>query len=290
MAGNRFEEIVGSVDALPTLPTVVAKVNELVDDTSVSAGDINEVISHDIALSSKILKLVNSAYYGFPRRISSITHAVVILGFQTIRNIAVSAFVLDAFEGGGTLFGHRGFWIHSVGVGVAANVVGQRQRLPASEEAFMCGLLHDVGKLVLNQFARKDFARVLELARAEDITVLEAEGRVLGTSHAEVGAMLLERWKLPQRMVAAIGGHHRPESAPEEARVLTAAIHVGDIVTRALLVGSGGDEKIPTVSAEAWTALGLSEEALPGMLQEISSDMTKVGAFIELVQASKSAR
>jgi HD-like signal output (HDOD) protein len=289
MVASKLEDIVGSIDALPTLPSVVSRVSELVDDPSASAGDINEVISHDLALSAKILKLVNSAFYGFPRRISSITHAVVILGFQTVRNIALSAFVLDAFDSSSLPFGYRNFWIHSVGVGVAANVVGSSQGLPMSDDAFMCGLLHDIGKLVLHQHMREEFAKVMAKVGSEDTTLVEAESQVLETGHAEVGALLMEHWQLPVKMVCALRHHHTPDEAPEEAAKLVAAVHLADILARSLLIGSGGNEKTPVASQAAWNLLGLSAEDLPRIMAEISNDMGKTEAFIDLVQASNSA-
>jgi putative nucleotidyltransferase with HDIG domain len=290
MGAKKLEDIVGSIDTLPTLPSVVSRVNELVDDPTASAGDINDVISHDLALSSKILKLVNSAFYGFPRRISSITHAVVILGFQTVRNIALSAFVLDAFDTGGLPFGYRNFWIHSVGVGVAANAVGARHGVPVGDDAFMCGLLHDIGKLVVFQYLNEDFVKVLAKVEAEDITLVEAESAVLEAGHAEVGALLMEQWQLPEKMVAVLRYHHQPDAAPEEAAKLVSAVHCADILTRALLIGSGGDQKIPIISEAAWDALGLTEEALPEILKDIAADMGKVEAFIELIQTSSNAK
>jgi len=140
-------KIVGKVEGLPTLPSVVARINQLIDDPNASAGDINEVISHDLALSAKILKLVNSAFYGFPRRISSMTHAVVILGFNSVRNIALTAFVFDAFDTGALPFGHRNFWVHSVGTAVTADALATRAGLHIGDDAFVAGLLHDLGKV-----------------------------------------------------------------------------------------------------------------------------------------------
>ncbi len=290
MGTKKLKDIVGSIDALPTLPSVVSRVNELVDDPTASAGDINDVISHDLALSSKILKLVNSAFYGFPRRISSITHAVVILGFQTVRNIALSAFVLDAFDSGELPFGYRNFWIHSVGVGVAANAIGAHHGVPIGDDAFMCGLLHDIGKLVVFQYLREDFDKMLARVDAEDITMVEAESTMLEVGHAEIGALLMEQWQLPEKMVAVLRYHHQPDAAPEEAARLVAAVHCADILARGLLIGSGGDRKIPIVSEAAWETLGLSEEVLPDVLKDIAADMGKVEAFIELIQASSNAK
>jgi putative nucleotidyltransferase with HDIG domain len=290
MPETKLEDLVGSIDALPTLPSVVARVNDLVEDPSASAGDINEVIAHDMALSSKILKLVNSAFYGFPRRISSITHAVVILGFQTVRNIALSAFVLDAFDSTDLPFGYRDFWIHSVGAGVAANVVGTRQGLPVGDDAFMCGLLHDIGKLVLHQYMREDFRKVMDMVQQEDLTIIDAEGKVLQADHAEVGALLMEHWQLPEKMVAVLRYHHHPDQAPEPCQKLVATVHLADILARSLLIGSGGDQKIPDASEAAWHLMGLTEADLPELMQGITEDMAKTEAFIDLIQASSEAK
>jgi putative nucleotidyltransferase with HDIG domain len=290
MTGTSLEDIVGSIDALPSLPSVVSRVNELVDDPSASAGDINDVISHDMALSSKILKLVNSAFYGFPRRISSMTHAVVILGFQTVRNIALSAFVLEAFDGDDLPFGYRSFWIHSVGVGVAANSLSSRLGLPVGDDAFMCGLLHDVGKLVAHQYLKDTFRSVLDRVESEKIPFMEAEKGILPASHAEIGALLMEQWQLPEKMVQILRHHHCPAQAPEPLVKMASAVHAADILARALLIGSGGDQRTPVMSEIAWAELQLSEEVLPEVLGEISNDMGKVEAFVELVQASSKAR
>ena len=283
-----LQKVIGRIDSLPTLPTVVARINQLIDDPTASAGDINEVISHDLALSAKILKLVNSAFYGFPRRISSMTHAVVILGFNTVRNIALSAFVFDAFDTRALPFGHRNFWIHSVGVGVAADSLAVRSGMPVSDDAFVGGLLHDVGKVVMHQFLPAEFAAVLERAKRQDITFLEAELAEGQAGHAEVGALLMENWKLPERLVATLRYHHRPEEAPDAHRQIAAVAHAADVLARAILVGSGGDGKIPALSEAAWAALKVSEADLPELLAEISTEIHKAGAYLELISAGKS--
>jgi putative nucleotidyltransferase with HDIG domain len=276
-------KIVGKIEALPTLPSVVARISQLIDDPTASAGDINDIISRDLALSSKILRLVNSAFYGFPRRISSMTHAVVILGFTTVRNIALSAYVFDAFETTGLPFGHRNFWVHSVGTAVAADVLAVRSGLLANDDAFVAGLLHDVGKLVLHQHARPEFGRVLDRIAREDVTFIEAERAELEFGHAEVGALLLENWKLPERLVAALRFHHDPATAPEAQRQIVAVVHTADILARSLLIGSGGDRRIPTIAEPAWLALGLSDSDLPRIYGEFTAELSKAGAFLELI-------
>ena len=275
-------KFIRSIDNLPTLPSVVARVSEIIDSPNASAADINKVIRQDIALSARILKLVNSSFYGFPRRISSITHAVVILGFNTVRNVALSAFVLDAFGGKDLPFGHREFWIHSLGVGVAANALAKSRGIDEAEDGFIAGLLHDVGKIVLHQFARDEFADCLAKVKDKDCLLVEAEQEVLGLTHAEVGSMLLDAWHLPTRIVEAVSYHHAPENAAQ-AKDLSAVVHMADIFTRALLVGNGGDSGIPMASHQAWSTLKLELGQVSGLFTEIARDIRKVDAFAELL-------
>jgi putative nucleotidyltransferase with HDIG domain len=282
LAEGDARRFVRGIDNLPTLPSVVARVSEIIDSPNASAADINKVIRQDIALSARILRLVNSSFYGFPRRISSITHAVVILGFNTVRNVALSAFVLDAFNAKDLPFGHREFWIHSLGVGVSANAMARLRGSADAEDAFIAGLLHDVGKIVLHQHARTQFAAALMEVKEKDCLLVDAERDVLGLTHAQVGSMLLDAWHLPPRIVEAVERHHAPETSTE-ARELTAIVHVADILTRALLVGNGGDRRVPLVSHQAWSTLKLDLTQVSGLLKDIARDIRKVDAFAELL-------
>jgi len=275
-------KIINRVSDLPTLPSVVARVNEMVGDPSVSAGNINDVISKDVALSSRILKLVNSAFYGFPRRIASVTHAIVILGFNSVRNVTLSASVFEAFEAKDLPFGYRDFWVHSIGVAVATNVIARQKRLADVEDAFMCGLLHDIGKVVLHQFARDDFARALNYAQDKDCLLFDAEVEVLGASHAHIGGLLTDRWRLPPKIVDVIRFHHSPMEAAE-ARELTATVHIADAFARALMIGSGGDRKIPKADPAAWSLLGLDKEGPGQLMRQVASEMHTADAFVDMI-------
>jgi HD-like signal output (HDOD) protein len=286
----QLDRVIGKIEGLPTLPTVVARINQLIEDPTASAGDINEVISRDLALSSKILKVVNSAFYGFPRRISSMTHAVVILGFNTVRNIALSAFIFDAFDTRELAFGHRAFWLHSVGTGVASQVVAVHAGLAGVDDAFVGGLLHDVGKVIMHQHLADDLKQVIDRAARDDISFVEAERYELGYSHAELGALLMENWKLPVGLVDSLRYHHDPQAAGEQSRQAAAAVHLGDYLCRALLIGSGGDAKMPPLVEAAWAGLGLTEADLPEILGEISTEMSKATAFIDLIRPERGDR
>lgn len=282
LAGGDPLKFVRSIDSLPTLPSVVARVGELVGSPTASAADINNIIRTDIALAARILKLVNSSFYGFPRKISSITHAVVILGFNTVRNVALSAFVLDAFSGRDLPFGYREFWIHCLGTGVAANSLAKRRGIALAEDAFMGGLLHDVGKIVFHAYAGSEYAKVFDRAKERDCLLIDAEQEVLGMTHAEVGALLLDSWHIPDHLVEIVKFHHEPESVTS-APDLAAAVHLGDIFTRALLVGNPGDDRIPRASREAWNRLGFELGEVEGLCRGVAEEMRKVDAFVELL-------
>jgi HD-like signal output (HDOD) protein len=282
LAGGDPKRFIRSIDTLPTLPSVVAKIGELVENPAASAADINKVIRQDIALSARILKLVNSSFYGFPRRIGSVTHAVVILGFNTVRNVALSAFVVDAFAGRDLPFGYREFWIHSLGVGVAATALAERRALARAEDAFLGGLLHDVGKIVLHSYARAEYAAVLRRVDERDCLLVDAERELLGMTHADVGSLLLDAWHIPSHLVEVVKLHHEPEKATADPE-LAAVVHLADILTRALLVGDGGDGRVPRASHEAWRRLGLELGEMGGICRRIAGEMRKVDAFVELL-------
>jgi len=274
--------LVASIQDLPTLPNVVARITTLVANPSTSAAEINKVLSSDPSLSAKILQLVNSPLHGFPRRITSITYAVVLLGFSAIRNLAMSVFVFDAFKRKSA----RGLdltslWTHAMAVAIASASLAKRARQIQEEDAFMAGLLHDLGKAVMAQHRSSDLAPVVEAVKREDCLFVEAEhaaGPPCG--HSELGGALLDRWNLPEPVVAATRWHHAPSSAPDgAARKLAQTVHVGDFLARLCGIGSGGDRQLPAIDGEAWGAMGISEPDLEPFLRKTAGEMEKAFSF-----------
>lgn len=243
---------------LSPLPTVVMRVMQTVNDPTTSAADLNRLISSDAALAGKVLRLVNSSYYGFPRRVSTITHAVVILGFNTVRNLATALGVFTAFDPGNvpTALDRDKFWAHSLATAIAAGVIGKRKNIPAKaiEEVFVGGLLHDIGKLFLDQYFPDQYAIALKLAYAAKISIWDAEKTALGIGHALVGKRIAEKWKLPPSLASMIALHHQPAFAKEYFDI-TATIQVADMVARSANLGEGGDPLVPNLSPEVqqWT-------------------------------------
>jgi HD-like signal output (HDOD) protein len=188
---------------LPPLPAVVTRIMQTVNSPDTSAEDLNRLISMDQGLSSKVLRIVNSSYYGFPKRISTITHAVVILGFNTVRNLVlgVSAFGLLSQKSMPYGLNRAKFWEHSVATGVAASILAKR-KLPkirnAADEGFVGGLLHDIGSLFLDSYFPVQYAVSMAFAARENKNSREAESMVLGIDHVIVGRKITEHWNFPR--------------------------------------------------------------------------------------------
>lgn len=246
---------------LPPLPAVVMRVMQTISDPTTSAADLNRLISGDQALASKVLRLVNSSYYGFPRKIATITHAVVILGFNTVRNLTTSLGVFNAFDARGrqTALDREKFWAHSLAVAVAAGVIARRKNVPAKsvEEVFVGGLMHDIGKLFLDLYFPDQYAIAIKLAQAAKISLWDAEKTALGVGHALVGKRIAEKWNLPPSLTSMIMLHHQPAFAKEHFEIV-AIIHAADHVTRKAHLGSGGDALVPAIAPEVQQWLSFS--------------------------------
>jgi len=193
---KQAQSIVDTTEHLPTLPDIIIKINALIDDPYSTADDLNKVISSDISLTSKMLKIVNSSFYGFSRNISSVTHAVVILGFNTVRNIALSAFLFDNL----TSKALKPLWEHSITTGALSKAIGVKVCPSQAEEAFISGLLHDIGRVV---FFLHDAETMIKLMKKSDSSFVESETANFGITQQEVGACLLDKWQLPESLIEA---------------------------------------------------------------------------------------
>ncbi|HJQ83555.1 MAG TPA: HDOD domain-containing protein [Candidatus Binatia bacterium] len=198
---------------LPTIPTVLAKILQLVDAESSSGKELIAVIERDQALTGKMLRLANSAFFGQTRRVATIPRAVVLLGFSTVRNLALGVKVWDALGAGVARSRLEELWSHTVAVAVATKALAGRLRAGDPDEAFTAGLLHDVGRLVLAMRFRDEYWRAVGGAsEAGEVEGLEAAN--LGVDHAEVGGWILEAWSLPPTIVEAVRHHHETASRP----------------------------------------------------------------------------
>jgi len=270
---------------LPPLPAVVVRVMQTINDPTTSAADLNRLISSDQAIASKVLRLVNSSYYGFPRRISTITHAVVILGFNTVRNLTTSLGVFNAFDGSGaqTALDRQQFWAHSIGTAVAAGVIAKRKAIPTklAEEVFVGGLLHDIGKLFLDQYFPDQYAIALKLARAAKISIWDAEKTALGVGHALVGKRIAEKWNLPPSLTTMVTLHHQPAFAKEHFEI-TAVVHAADRIAHKLALGNGGDDLVPPLAPEVQQWLALPQPVWDSIEQETLQKYADSKEFLKM--------
>lgn len=284
----QLHAVVDRIEKLPTLPVVVAQILSLVESPETSAVDVNRVIANDQALTAKILKLVNSPFYGFSRQISTVTQAVVILGFKTIKSLALSATVFEIFGGRGKAqFDRQAFWEHSIGTAVAAQIIAKKMRYPLIEEAFIAGIVHDLGKVVLDQFLPREFAGILAWRDEKKCSLRAAEKAVLGVDHAAIGGWLAARWHLPAPLQQAIAYHH-DVAKTDAGELLPAIIHLADLLARTRGIGSGGDNIIPELQEPAWDRLRLVQADLEGILRDLERDMHTVQDFITMTQTARS--
>lgn len=271
-SSNRFS-FLDNIEDLPTLPLVVNKLSELVRNPHSSAEDITKVLETDPSLTAKILKLVNSAYYALPQRVNSVRHAVVILGFGTVKSLAISASVFDMFGGGGAAsLNKEAFWQHSVGCATVSKIFAKKMPDVNDEDAFVVGLLHDIGKLIMEQYRNEDFAKAYEAAKANSSTFYEAELNNIEYTHAQVGGWLAEKWKLPKPVVQAINFHHSPP--PMDAiKKLVGICHFANFVCNVKQIGSSGDFCEPVRDAEILKPLQIEKVNLSQLITSINKEL-----------------
>jgi putative nucleotidyltransferase with HDIG domain len=198
------------IDDLPPLPAVAAKVMSMAEDDRTSAMDLAQVLATDQALTAKLIRISNSAYYGFARRISTVREAVVMLGFKQVRQVSVGASMMNAFNRGGLNDGFDVdlFWGHSVGVAVAAEALAKKTLGAKPEDAYTAGILHDIGRLVLRQVMPAEFSQAVVMARSGQMPLHVAELETTGYAHDEIGMALGQKWKFPGHLVDAVRCHH----------------------------------------------------------------------------------
>jgi len=259
-----------SIRDLPTLPKVLDEVTRLVQDPNTSIEAIAKVISRDQVLSAKVLKMVNSPVYGFPGRIGSVQHALVLLGFNVIRGVIISTSVFDIMSS--TM---EGLWEHSVGCALATGLVARQAGLKDPEEYSVCGLLHDLGKVVAAVQLPELHRAVGEAVRERDLRWFEAEKAVLGFGHDRINAWLAQHWRLPPTLKEAMSAHHFPERAqlyPQHA----AAVHLGDFIVRVFEYGNGGDDQAAPLAPQALKALKLTLADLDAVLDGFAENLSEV--------------
>jgi HD-like signal output (HDOD) protein len=225
-------EQVKKVTTIATLPEVTAKIVATVEDPRSTAAQLHKIVSHDPALVSRILKVVNSAFYGLPGQIGSVDRAIVLLGLNAIKNIAVAASLGQLFRGVKLCDGFtaRDLWTHCIAVGVTARALAREMKAPIAEEAFLAGMIHDIGMLVSLQVGPEKLREVCEKSQSTGGDFCEIERELCGVDHQQLGAGLTEMWKFPRSCQLVAGFHHRPTALADEHRLLVTLVYVADTI------------------------------------------------------------
>jgi HD-like signal output (HDOD) protein len=262
------QQVVQSIGELAVLPQVVMKVLDMTSNTRATTQELEEVIGQDQALTSKVLTLANSSYYGLPRRVSSLREAVMFLGFRVVRNIAMTASCYNIFIGKSdsqSLLKRR-IWKHSVDTSLLTRLVCAYAPDVVPDEAFAAGLLHDIGKTVLEQYYPQAMLQVVQTAERLGIRHHEAEEQILGFNHADVGLALAIQWNLPIALGEALGYHHCISAASAAPR-LVAVVAVASEVSNMLEDGAGDEQWEMYVREDALQTLGISTQQMEALLQ-----------------------
>jgi putative nucleotidyltransferase with HDIG domain len=255
---------------ISTIPDVVTKLRRMMDSPQMSAATVGDEISKDQVLAAKVLRLVNSGFYGFRTPITTITQAMVLLGFDVVKTLVLSASVLDILE---LMQKHvAGLWEHSLATARVANALGERLKLPNPEEIAVSGLLHDLGKIVIAQRFPAEHREIRAIVSVRNCLQLDAEREVLGATHPEIGMWLLKRWGLPAKLVNPIA-YHTQFHAGREFADRTAVIHLADVMCRARGYGYPGDDRVPAINREAWDLLKVTMDDVRDVFLQLDNEL-----------------
>ncbi len=287
---HKVELIIEKLDRiqnLPTLPLVMQKISAAVRDPKSDASTVARLIEDDPAIMARILKVVNSALYAGDIRIESVHQAVARLGMNAVNNLALSTAVFSVFGEGDDGFDREAFWRHSISVGIAACVLYERaaphlEKKQNKETLRLAGLLHDIGKIVMDRYLQDDFRQALQLAHVRSIPLYEAEHEVIGADHTRVGAWLGIKWNLAEELIQTIRWHHDPLSVPPEHWELNALCHVANFICNQQHIGDSGDLTDPVWTHAVWKKLGLSVSDIASVVDEVNEESAKSEILLAL--------
>ncbi len=276
------------IDSMPSLSITVSKILEITRDPKVTAKDLNKVISLDPVLVGKVLRLVNSAYYSLPNKVTSLVNAIIMLGINTIKNLALSTAVLGNMRNKSRFksLNVDGFWRHSIGVGVASKLIAARMGIPPNkrEEFFIGGLLHDIGKIPLNEVFEEDYLKVIRMADFKKDELINVESEILGITHTEVGKMIAKKWNLTDETYECIMYHHDPNQASEKNYKLVAAVYTANAYCNFNEIGFSGDRYGSKIEDYILSSIGITEDFLDDIFETISQEIEKASVFLKISQ------
>lgn len=277
-SANKFDLLANSI---PSLSGVVHEIKKILGDFNNSLGTIEQAVNKDPALSARVLKLANSSYYGFSSKVSTISQALMLLGLSELRSLLVGTSIVKAFKGIKSEFVNmESFWRHSVACGICARQLAIRQREINTEEFFIAGLMHDIGRLIMFCALPQKAEESYTMAHEKKISIIEAENMVCSFNHADFSAHILKEWKLPASLYEVVKAHHNPRSSETYSKQAI-LIHVSDIIVDAMNLGNSGEGLISSSSQASLDMFQNNESVLAAVMDEVdamSEDV--VGIFL----------
>lgn len=258
-------------------PSTYARLTELIHDPHSAIDAISEVINADPALTTRLLKIVNSPFYGFPSQINTISRAIAVIGTHELTQLVLATSVVKAFTGiPDELIKVRTFWQHSIACAICAKLLAQAAGYQHSEQYLIAGLLHNIGSLVLYQSVPELAAEAIKSARFGHEVLHLAEQRIIGFDHTEAGEALIQAWRLPESLAFVARHHHSPLAAGYTTEVCI--VHVADVMISAVPFGHSGDQHVPPLDPVAWQRLNLPAEIIPPLLRKVATQLEHMTA------------
>jgi HD-like signal output (HDOD) protein len=265
---RELEVMIMTASDLPTIPVVATKVMQLIESENATAEELSKVVASDPAVAARVLKISNSSYYGCQRQIQTLSHAIVVLGFGTLKSLIVAASVKQVYQPYGLT--EKMLWEHSFGAGLAARIIAKETRLASEEEAFLGGLFHDIGKIIMNSMNSRQFQDVMQRCYNDGLSFEEAERQVYSYTHSEVGGLVIKKWNFPDMLMHAVLHHHSFDFGEDTDMFqvnLTCVVGLADLFCHKAGIGirepEDGLDLLHTVPVQK---LGLTEQRLETLL------------------------
>jgi HD-like signal output (HDOD) protein len=282
---SEYKKVVKRIKSLPTLPQVFYKIVETIETPESSAMDVKNTIRNDLSISAKILKVANSALYGYTKEISDISKAIVILGLDMIKSIALSVSVFNTFPkiNNFTRFDRELFWMHSLASAEAAVLIADKTGFAKKDQAFIIGLIHDIGKVVLDYYFSPEYKKVIAKTKEENCSIRDAEIQVLNFDHSMIGGWLGEQWLFPESILNSIKFHHQLNKVGDDYVKYAIIAHFADVLARTAKIGSGGDDNIPPISDIVYKKTDFFPESIEQIVQQLNNKKDYIETFFKVI-------
>ncbi len=278
---NELEQIIMAAGDLPTIPIVATKVLQLIEDENSTADDMAKAINSDPAVAARVLKISNSSFYGAQRQIQTMPHAIMMLGFVTLKSVVVAASLKQVYHPYGLT--EKLLWEHSFGAGLAARLIAAELRKVNPDEAFLGGLFHDIGKQIMNFLDKGKFQEVMQLCYNEGLSFEEAERMIFPYNHEEAGALVIRKWNFPDQLTKAVLAHHTLDFDPDEDEhviIMTHIVALSNLFCHRLGIGTlSAIEDLDLANSPSAISLGLDDERLNRLLEQVATAYEKDQAF-----------